>query len=98
MLYVCELQTREIVELPRAESDALLDALYEHLYQPAHVYEHQWRKHDLVLWDNQGAQHGRPHVRDSGPARTLRKIHAPSRIMRQFGRPTYAAKPAAEAN
>jgi taurine dioxygenase len=97
MLYVCELQTREIVELPRPESDALLDALYEHLYQPAHVYEHQWRKHDLVLWDNQGAQHGRPYVRDSGPARTLRKIHAPSRIMRQFGKPTYAAKPAAPA-
>jgi alpha-ketoglutarate-dependent taurine dioxygenase len=95
MLYVCELQTREIVGLPRNESDDLLDALFEHLYRPERVYEHQWRKHDLILWDNQATQHGRPYVQGTGPARTLRKIHAPSKILRQFGKPSYARAPAA---
>jgi alpha-ketoglutarate-dependent taurine dioxygenase len=90
MLYVCEQQTREIVGLPKAESDALLDALFTHLYQPDHVYAHHWRKHDLVVWDNQATQHGRPNVPGKGPARTLRKIHAPSKILRQFGKPSYA--------
>jgi len=95
MLYVCEQQTREIVGLPKAESDALLDKLFEHLYRPEFIYAHQWRKHDFLPWDNQLTQHGRPYVPGKGPARTLRKIHAPSKILRQFGKPTYATAAAA---
>jgi taurine dioxygenase len=90
MLYVCEQQTREIVELPKTESDELLDLLFEHIYKPELVMAHHWRAGDLVIWDNQAIQHGRPFVQGDGPARTLRKIHAPSKVLRQLAKPTYA--------
>jgi taurine dioxygenase len=94
MLYVCEQQTREMVGLPKQESDALLDRLFEHMYQPGSCIAHQWRTGDLVIWDNMAAQHGRPFVKGGGPARTLRKIHAPYTAIRNYvsqmgGTPTY---------
>ena len=91
MLYVCEQQTREIVELPKGESDELLDELFAHLYDPEHLVEHHWRTGDLVVWDNQAVQHGRPYLAGDGPARTLRKIHAPGDLRERIGAsPTYA--------
>jgi len=91
MLYVGEQHTREIVGMPQAESDALLDELFAHLYRPEVIVEHHWRARDLIIWDNQVAQHGRPYVKGDGPARTLRKIHAPADIMARYGKnPTYA--------
>jgi taurine dioxygenase len=84
MLYVGEQHTREILGMSQEESDALLDELYLHLYQPDFLMEHHWRKGDLVIWDNQVAQHARPYVSIDGPPRTLRKIHAPSDIMVRF--------------
>jgi taurine dioxygenase len=93
MLYVCEQQTREIVELPKSESDALLDELFTHLYNPEHMIEHVWHTGDLVVWDNQAAQHGRPYVKGDGPARTLRKIHSPSDLAERIGAiPAYEPK------
>jgi taurine dioxygenase len=93
MLYVGDQHTREIVELPKDESDALLDALYAHLYKTEVLLEHHWRTGDFVIWDNLAVQHARPNVLKDGPARTLRKIHAPSAqiTMKKFGGgPTYA--------
>jgi taurine dioxygenase len=84
MLYVCEQQTREIVGLSKTESDALLDQLFEHMYQPEWIIAHQWRTGDLVVWDNMSAQHGRPYVEGGGPARTLRKIHAPNKELHRY--------------
>jgi taurine dioxygenase len=95
MLYVCEQQTREIVELPKAESDELLDALFAHLYQPELQVAHDWQTGDLVVWDNQAIQHGRPYVPGQGPTRTLRKIHAPAELLQRAGAPapTYERQP-----
>jgi taurine dioxygenase len=95
MLYVCEQQTREIVGLPKAESDALLDQLFAHIYNPAFVMEHHWKTKDLVIWDNMSIQHSRYYVEGGGPARTLRKIHAPYNDLRNYMKnlqdvPTYA--------
>jgi taurine dioxygenase len=94
MLFVCEQQTREIVGLPKAESDALLDRLYEHMYKPERVLAHYWKPGDLVVWDNMVAHHGRPFVEGGGSARTLRKIHAPyseiqAYVKQMGGAPTY---------
>jgi taurine dioxygenase len=94
MLFVCEQQTREIVGLPKAESDALLDRLYEHMYKPELVLAHYWKPGDLVVWDNMVAHHGRPFVEGGGSARTLRKIHAPyseiqAYVKQMGGAPTY---------
>jgi taurine dioxygenase len=94
MLYICEQQTREIVGLPKAESNALLDELYAHMYRPEVILAHYWQPHDLVIWDNMVAQHGRPYVEGGGSARTLRKIHAPYTAIKAYirqmgGAPTY---------
>jgi taurine dioxygenase len=95
MLYVCEQQTREIIGLPKKESNALLDQLFEHIYNPKDIIEHHWCSRDFVIWDNMSIQHSRHYVEGGGPTRTLRKIHAPYNEIRDYvaklgGTPTYA--------
>jgi taurine dioxygenase len=77
VLYVSQQMTREIDGLPHDDSEAQLDELFNHLYRPENLYEHDWRNHDLVAWDNVAIQHARPNVTVEGPVRTLRKLFAP---------------------
>ena len=77
MLYVSQMNTREIVELPHEKSEELLEALFAHLYDPANLWEHEWRNGDLALWDNLAIQHARSVVHKEGPVRTLRKVISP---------------------
>jgi len=77
VLYVSQQQTQEIDGLPAAESEALLEALFSHLYRAEVLYDHEWRNGDLVAWDNIAIQHARPNVTLEGPVRTLRKVFAP---------------------
>jgi taurine dioxygenase len=72
-LFLCIQHTDCLVGIPRAESDALLEELYAHLYDPTYVYEHCWEPHDLVLWDNLTVQHARPEPKPA--PRTLRRYH-----------------------
>ena len=44
--------TVAIVGQSRAESDALLDMLFNHQIDRKFVYTHKWRLHDFILWDN----------------------------------------------
>ena len=78
--------TREIVELPPDESEALLEELFAHLYDPAHTVQHEWRNGDLVAWDNMAIQHARSDVRTDGPTRTLRKVVAPTPVLSETPR------------
>jgi len=77
LLYVCQMMTDHIVELPADESEELLEELFAHLYGDAAIWEHEWRQGDLVMWDNLALQHARPDVDKGGPVRTLRKVIAP---------------------
>jgi len=77
LLYVSQMNTREIVELPHDESEELIEALFAHLYDPAHLIDHDWRRGDLVAWDNLAVQHARKTVQMDGPVRTLRKVISP---------------------
>jgi taurine dioxygenase len=77
LLYVCQMMTDNIVELPADESEALLEELFAHLYSDAAIWRHEWRQGDLVMWDNMALQHARPDVDSDGPVRTLRKVIAP---------------------
>jgi taurine dioxygenase len=43
--------------LEPAESDALIDELTERMIQPDGEYHHQWRKGDIVIWDNRCSYH-----------------------------------------
>jgi taurine dioxygenase len=77
LLYVCQQMTSTIDGLEKADSEELLEALFDHLYASSSVYEHEWRKGDLVMWDNLALQHARGNVLAEGPPRTLRKTFAP---------------------
>jgi taurine dioxygenase len=58
-IYVNRLMTRHVVDMDKDESAALLARLYDHSEQADFVYEHVWRKGDLVVWDNRCSMHGR---------------------------------------
>jgi alpha-ketoglutarate-dependent taurine dioxygenase len=77
MLYVCEQMTHEILNVSPEESEELLESLFGYLYNPENLFHHDWRNHDLVIWDNLAVQHARPNVAQDGPARTLRKFVSP---------------------
>ncbi len=49
--------TSHIVELDRAESDALLAFLYAHSVRPEFVVRYHWTAGDLGFWDNRTTQH-----------------------------------------
>jgi len=56
-LFVSEHFTTRIIGMPEDESRALLDAIFAHSVQPAFVYRHAWREHDMVFWDNRSVMH-----------------------------------------
>jgi taurine dioxygenase len=72
-LYVNRLMTREIEGLPRAESDAILQQLFDHQEQASLVYEHVWRPGDIVIWDNRCTLHARTDF-PAGERRLLRRV------------------------
>jgi taurine dioxygenase len=57
--------------LPLAESEALLDALWAHATKPEFSWYQQWRKGDLILWDNRAVMHRR----DAFDPATRRVMH-----------------------
>ena len=54
-----------IVGLEVEESEALLDALWEHAAQPRFAYGHQWRVADTLIWNNLCLLHRRDDFDDS---------------------------------
>jgi len=43
--------------LEEGESDALIDELRGYMIQPGTEYHHEWRKGDVVIWDNRCSYH-----------------------------------------
>jgi taurine dioxygenase len=84
VLYVNRLMTDHIVGMDRAESDALLEDLFQVLEDSAHCYEHVWTPGDLVMWDNLCTLHARTWF-DPSQSRVLRRTtvsgKAPSGVM-----------------
>jgi taurine dioxygenase len=72
-LYVNRLMTREIEGLPRDESDAILQKLFDHQEQRKFVYEHVWRPGDILMWDNRCTLHARTDF-SAGERRLLRRV------------------------
>ena len=58
-LYINRLMTEYIVGMPREESNALLDTLFNHQEQKQFIYEHRWTRGDVVIWDNRCTLHAR---------------------------------------
>lgn len=70
-LYLGRRRNSYVEGLARADSEALLDAVWAHLDDPRFAYEHRWRIGDLVLWDNRMTMHRR----DPFDPNTRRMMH-----------------------
>jgi taurine dioxygenase len=73
ILYVNQLMTDSIVGLAPADSDRLLDRLFDHILRPELTYRHQWRVGDVLIWDNRALQHARTDF-PAGERRSLRRL------------------------
>ena len=58
-LYVSRLMTARIEGFSRADSDAILEDLFDISEDPSIVYEHKWELGDMVVWDNWCSIHAR---------------------------------------
>lgn len=56
-LFVNRAYTSHIVQLKGAESDVLLNFLFDHIEQPAHQCRFRYENGSIALWDNRSAQH-----------------------------------------
>jgi taurine dioxygenase len=72
-LWVSELQAARIIGMEWQASRDLLHEVYDHLYQPEHVFEHHWRNGDIVFWDNIALQHSRGSLQACGK-RVLQRV------------------------
>jgi taurine dioxygenase len=72
-LYLNRLMTEYIVGMPREESNALLESLFDHQEQPQFIYEHRWTRGDLVIWDNRCVLHARGDF-NANELRKLRRV------------------------
>jgi taurine dioxygenase len=59
MLYLGRRRNAYLVGLELADSDALLDELWDFVAHPGFAWEHVWQVGDLVLWDNRCTMHRR---------------------------------------
>lgn len=72
-IWVSELQAARVTGMGWEESRDLLHAVFDHIYQPAHVFEHRWRNGDFLIWDNIALQHMRRSLRNCGK-RVLQRV------------------------
>jgi taurine dioxygenase len=56
-LYFHPVKTENIVGMSAADTQALLDDLLGRAVRPEFIYRHQWRKGDMLIWDNRAAMH-----------------------------------------
>jgi taurine dioxygenase len=77
-VYLTELHTNHIVGIAREESDSLLRAVFDIMYDDRHFLEHVWRTGDLLVWNNRTVQHARADIADAGQtgaaARKIRRV------------------------
>jgi alpha-ketoglutarate-dependent 2,4-dichlorophenoxyacetate dioxygenase len=62
-----------IVGWPVPEARAFLRDLTEHATAREFVYAHEWRQHDLVMWDNRQTMHRVRRFRETEEVRDMRR-------------------------
>ena len=71
-LYVSRRFTVGIEGMDDAEAQPLLDELFEHQLNPDFIYRHEYRPHDLIMWDNRCTTH---HAAGGIPVGEIRHMH-----------------------
>ena len=56
-LYIVRDDCTEILGRSARDSEALIEALADHIVKPEFIYQHKWRVGDVVIWDNCTVQH-----------------------------------------
>ena len=67
-LFVNRLMSMQIEGLEKAESDELLEILFQAIEKPEHTWAQSWKVGDLLMWDNRCTSH----ARNDFPAQELR--------------------------
>ncbi|MCG8547767.1 MAG: TauD/TfdA family dioxygenase, partial [Alphaproteobacteria bacterium] len=62
-----------IVGWPMPEARCFLRDLIEEATRPELVYTHEWRRHDLVVWDNRQTMHRARRFNDTEEVRDMRR-------------------------
>lgn len=88
-LYVSELVTTAFVGMTKAESKPLLQQLFQASVSHESSYRHQWKKNDLIIWDNRCTMHLALTDYDQSQTRTLYRTAV---LGEQTGRPLTAAE------
>jgi taurine dioxygenase len=57
VLYANPGYSMRINELPQAESDLMLNFLFEHQKKAKYLHKHRWQVGDVLMWDNIGTLH-----------------------------------------
>ncbi|MBL4721132.1 MAG: TauD/TfdA family dioxygenase [Alphaproteobacteria bacterium] len=71
-LYLSSTRLDHIEGVDLAESDVLVDELFEHSIQDKFVYHHEWRVGDMLIWDNRCTMH---HANGDYPRDESRLMH-----------------------
>jgi taurine dioxygenase len=58
-IYLDRLMSQNLVDVPEAESEAILNRVYDFIERDEFCYEHEWRKGDVLMWDNRTSIHAR---------------------------------------
>lgn len=58
-IYVDRLMTHHLVDEPESKSQDILERVFDFIERDEFVYEHVWRKGDVVMWDNRSSIHAR---------------------------------------
>ena len=56
-IYLNPIRVEKIDGMDNTESDALIDKLHDHLFQPRFHYRHKWQIGDFLIWDNRQVLH-----------------------------------------
>ena len=72
---VSDLCTLRIANMSAAESDALLQEVFEQLYWCGNVHKHVWRNGDFLIWNNRTIRHARSNMAHVG-RRILQRVAA----------------------
>lgn len=73
-IFVNETHTDNIIDLDETESNYYLNYLYQHCEQKRYIYTHQYRKNDLVVWDNNSTIHSGDYLTPIEGRRVMHRV------------------------